>query len=285
MIQANVKYRINDIASLCDVSPSTIRLWEQHGLLKPERLQSGQRAYRPEDLERARRIQHLRKVSGLNINAIKNVLDESDQSRIGATAAPHERPASSLSQVATSVPNLGARFRMARMKSGLSLRDASRKTTLASSFISTFERTSTGATIASLQAMASCYGRTVSELTGESFIQPESQSAVTHSGAERILPNLGHGIRILQLSDALNLLDCQKWILKPGAGSDGFYSHEGEELIHVLSGNFWICLDGYMEHTLMPGDSIAFSSQRPHAWKSIGESDTILFWVNTPRSF
>lgn len=275
-------YRINDIARLCEVSASTVRLWEQHGLLLPQRLDSGHRVYSADDLARARRIQHLRKISGLNINAIKNVLSDMPppsepgvlKARVGAVA--------SLPPVTS---RLGARFRAARHKSGLSLRATAEKTGLAQSFISTFERTSTGATIASLQLLAHCYGTTVSELSAQPAADSSHSSDLTRSGSERQLPTLGPGIRILQLSDTLKLLDCQKWILQPGAGSEGTYSHAGEELIHVLSGQFWICLDDHCEQVLGAGDSISFSSERRHAWKAVGDVQTTLLWVNTPRSF
>lgn len=275
-------YRINDIARLCEVSASTIRLWEQHGLLQPQRLDSGHRMYSADDLARARRIQHLRKISGLNINAIKTVLVDMQAPAGPGTQKTGEKASTTLPPVASS---LGARFRAARHKSGLSLRATAEATGLAQSFISTFERTSTGATIASLQALASCYGTTVSELSAQPAAGSAHSNALTRTGSERQLPTLGPGIRILQLSDSLKLLDCQKWILQPGAGSDGTYSHEGEELIHVLSGQFWVCLDDLQEQVLQAGDSISFSSERRHAWKAVGDTETTLLWVNTPRSF
>lgn len=282
----SARYRINDIATLCDVSPSTIRLWEQHGLLLPHRTGSGHRLYGDADLERARRIQHLRKISGLNINAIRNVLNQAAEVRSTDAQRASSPPLSEVVQPSTgAVTGLGARFRMARLKAGLSIREASESTGLALSFISTFERTSTGATIASLQAMATCYGTTVSDLSAQDRSAADPADAVTRAGSERELPSLGSGIRILQLSDTLKLLDCQKWVLQPGSGSDGSYSHEGEELIHVIAGQFWICLDDEVEQILSPGDSVSFNSQRRHAWRAVGDEATILFWVNTPKSF
>ena len=275
-------YRINDIARLCEVSASTIRLWEQHGLLLPQRLDSGHRVYSADDLARARRIQHLRKISGLNINAIKTVLADMPQPSTPSAQKARAKTSTANLPVASS---LGARFRAARHKSGFSLRATAEHTGLAQSFISTFERTSTGATIASLQSLASCYGTTVSALSAQPAAASAHSSALTRTGSERQLPTLGPGIRILQLSDSLKLLDCQKWILQPGAGSDGTYSHEGEELIHVLSGQFWICLDDQSEQVLAAGDSISFSSERRHAWKAVGDAETTLLWINTPRSF
>lgn len=275
-------YRINDIAHLCEVSTSTIRLWEQHGLLLPQRLDSGHRVYSADDLARARRIQHLRKISGININAIKTVLADMPQPPMPVAQNVRAKAVTTPPPVASS---LGARFRAARHKSGLSLRATAETTGLAQSFISTFERTSTGATIASLQSLAHCYGTTVSALSAQSTAGSAHASALTRTGSERQLPTLGPGIRILQLSDTLKLLDCQKWVLQPGAGSDGTYSHEGEELIHVLSGQFWICLDDQFEQVLAAGDSISFSSERRHAWRSVGDVETTLLWINTPRSF
>ncbi len=39
-------------------------------------------------------------------------------------------------------------------------------------------------------------------------------------------------------------MDCEVWTLAPGAESEGFYAHEGQELIYVLEGAFELALDG-----------------------------------------
>jgi quercetin dioxygenase-like cupin family protein len=81
------------------------------------------------------------------------------------------------------------------------------------------------------------------------------------------------------------MMDCQEWTLSPGAGSEGFYKHEGEEFIRVLEGSFEVEVDGLGVATLNEGDSIYFESNRAHSWRSVGSTRCRLIWVNTPPTF
>jgi len=272
-------HRITDVARLTGTNVSTLRLWEQHGLVSPKRSAVGQRVFDQADIEKIRAIQHMRKVEGLNMSAIRKALAEKDLDTAPETL---EREPETAGLNESGQNGLGSRFRLARRKAGLSLREAAESTGLAVSFISTFERTSQGATVASMQALALCYGTTVTDLSQPSRSKPHRE--VVRRGQERSIAGFGKNIRILQLAESLSLLDCQKWVLQPGAESSGFYSHEGEEFIHVLSGAFHIAVDD-VQHVLGPGDSIAFPSQHPHSWKATGDEPTVLIWVNTPKSF
>lgn len=80
-------------------------------------------------------------------------------------------------------------------------------------------------------------------------------------------------------------MDCQRWMLAPGTGSNGAYSHGGEEFIHVLEGCFEVVLDGKECYLLEGGDSIYFRSTAMHAWRNPGLERTVLMWVNTPPTF
>jgi len=276
-------HRIADVAKLAGVSPSTLRLWEQHGLLKPERSDAGQRMYTDKHVELARLIKHMREVDGLNVPAIRRALGVSQvkSARNGIEPAPKK-----LANSTGVTDQLGERYRLARVAFGLSLRKVAERTGLPISFLSTFERTSKGATVASLQAMANCYGLTVTELAGRTTRpRGRQRDIVVRGGAERLLPAFGEGIQTLQLAETLTLLDCQKWVLNPGAQSHGSYAHDGEEFIHVLAGEFIVVLEGRDEYHLTAGDSIAFPSSRPHAWIAVGSDQTVLIWINTPKSF
>src|SRR5439155_566210 len=73
--------------------------------------------------------------------------------------------------------------------------------------------------------------------------------------------------------------------IKPGGGSGESYSHEGEEFLHVLRGDFEIWLDTKEHYHLKPGDSLYFESSTPHRWKNPGRKETWLLWINTPPTF
>jgi DNA-binding transcriptional MerR regulator/mannose-6-phosphate isomerase-like protein (cupin superfamily) len=249
------------------VSPSTLRLWERHGLLVPRRTRTGYRLYDETELARGRDIRRLREIQGLSLTAIRAML---------ASAGTGTAPLQSWNG------HLGPRLAILRRRHGLTLREAGARAGLAPSFISALERTSRGASIASLTKLAGCYSTTVTALTTSP--RPRRRRLV-RAGARRVLPMLGPGITVEQLAEGPALMDCQRWTLAPGAGSSGAYSHEGEEFIHVLEGQFEIVLDARERCVLGSGDSLYFKSTSTHAWRNPGPGRSVLFWVNTPPTF
>ncbi len=81
------------------------------------------------------------------------------------------------------------------------------------------------------------------------------------------------------------MMDCHRFVLAPGATSEGAYAHEGEEFMHVLTGSMEIVLDDDRFFILSEGDSFYFESRRPHSWRNLSEGETVLLWINTPASF
>lgn len=273
--QAN-RLRIADIARLCGVSASTIRFWEQHGLVKPDYTDTGHRIYSEEHLEVIRDIQRLRVVQGLSLTAIRSMLDKNTGLKSSPSTSDETAPDSVI----------GPRLRALRKKKNLSLRDVSAQTGLAASLISTLERTSMGASAASVHKLADFFGTTATELSAdENGNHKTGNSGVVRADEARIVSLLGPDIRIEQRRHHGTMMDCQKWTLQPGAQSEEAYSHEGEEFIYVLRGLLEIKLDGHERHLLYPGDSIYFDSTRIHFWRNPGEEESVLIWVNTPPSF
>ena len=66
---------IGQTASIVGVSSSTLRLWENVGLISPARNSGKYRLYSPEVLEVLKRIKYLRDVKKLNVPGIKQELD------------------------------------------------------------------------------------------------------------------------------------------------------------------------------------------------------------------
>lgn len=81
-------YAISVAAELSGAPIQSIRLWERHGLLTPERTQGGTRRYSAEDLARIDRITALVAV-GVNIAGISRILDLED---INADLRANNRP-------------------------------------------------------------------------------------------------------------------------------------------------------------------------------------------------
>ena len=66
---------ISVAAELADVHPQTLRMYEQRGLIQPQRSPRGTRLYSQDDVERLRRIQEMTATLGLNLAGVERVLE------------------------------------------------------------------------------------------------------------------------------------------------------------------------------------------------------------------
>lgn len=257
-------YRVSDVARIVGVSASTLRLWEMQGLLRPARTESGQRRYAEADLDRARRVARMRDEGGLAPKAIRAALDGPVED---ATPEPPDA--------------LGRRLRSLRRSAGLTLDKVAAEVGIAPSALSTLERTSRGVSFGALHRIAAFYDTTVSALS----LAPGDATEVVRAGAGRLWPAAVPGVTVELLAEGRRQMDCHRFILAPGAGSEGAYDHDGEEFLHILSGRLEVTLDGLDRHELAPGDSLYFESRRRHAWKNAADGETVLLWINTPPTF
>ncbi len=68
-------FMISVAADLADMHPQTLRMYEQRGLVQPQRSPRGTRLYSHDDVERLRRIQQMTAELGLNLAGVERVLE------------------------------------------------------------------------------------------------------------------------------------------------------------------------------------------------------------------
>ena len=73
------RYMISVAADLVGMHPQTLRLYEQKGLVSPQRTPGNTRLYSEADLERLRLIQRLTTEFGLNLAGVEVVLRMEDE--------------------------------------------------------------------------------------------------------------------------------------------------------------------------------------------------------------
>ena len=73
------RYMISVAAELVGMHPQTLRMYEQKGLVQPQRTAGNTRLYSEADLERLRLIQKLTTQLGLNLAGVQTVLDLEEQ--------------------------------------------------------------------------------------------------------------------------------------------------------------------------------------------------------------
>ncbi|MBB3772667.1 proline racemase/DNA-binding transcriptional MerR regulator/uncharacterized RmlC-like cupin family protein [Angulomicrobium tetraedrale] len=267
-------YSIGHVAKVTGIPVSTLRSWEGQGLLSPQKSESGHRSYGEAHIDRVRRIDRMRRVDGQSLSVIRRLLDSEEE----------QAPPAAVDEEAASVVafnNLGARVRSLRQEAGLSLREVSERTDIATSHLSMFERGVAFLSPARLNALAEVFGRTLAELLGGT---KGRDFPVVRRGQGRIVGSFGPGVAIEQLTVSQRLMDAEVWTIDPDRESDGFYAHEGEELIYVLEGALELALADRDVEVLGPGDGAYFNSRIAHRWRNPGTVPAKVLWINTDSS-
>lgn len=266
---------VGETSRILGVSPSTLRLWENVGLISPTRSNGRYRLYSPELLEVLKRIKYLRDVKLLNLPGIRQMLGESEKTGASQKPAP---PA--LAKNSGAPTELGRKLRVLRKKRGLGVVEAARKAKISPGFLSAIELSRANPSVATLQRLSAAYGTTVLNFynlpkqTKRLIRVKDRQVIATHSGVKMELLSVG-----------AQQLESMIFRVQPGAGSDGSYSHQGEEFIYMMQGTLELWLDELECHTLKVGDSFWFESTVGHRWYNPSNEEAILLWINTPPTF
>jgi transcriptional regulator with XRE-family HTH domain len=232
--------------------------------MTPQRTVSRYRQYSEADVRLLRRAIFLRRARGLNPAAIVHVLK-----RRGTISVPAE---GSLSP--------GQRFRRLRLKRGLSLAQVAKATNVSVGFLSALERGQMRSSIATLRRIARFYRMNILSL-----FEPAGENPRLVRPGQRKILEASPGVRMELLAWGHTAMEPHLFRIKPGGGSGESYSHEGEEFLHVLRGEFEIWLDRKEHYALREGDSLYFESSTPHRWKNPGKREAWVLWVNTPPTF
>ena len=180
--------------------------------------------------------------------------------------------------------NIGKQIRYHRKQKNLTLKQVAQKAECSDVFISQVERNLASPSIATLKRIANALD--VNLITLIQVDEAEEEHVVTRK-KDRVQFKFPHTEVYSELL-ATNIRNKQMQplykIVKPGAGSEGTYRHEGEEMGVVLQGTLELTVDRQV-YDLEPGDAFYFRSSRKHGYRNKGTEETRLIWVITPPSF
>ena len=265
---------VGQTAKILGVSPSTLRLWENVGIVTPVRSNGQYRLYSRELLEVLKRIKYLRDVKRLNLPGIKEILGTASDGGAKPKRAAQNPEARS------QPTEMGHKLRVMRKRHGLGLAQAAKRAGISVGFLSAIELSRANPSVATLQRLTSAYGTTVLDL----YEMPRRPKRLVRPKDRRVIET-SSGIRMELLSVGARQLQSMLFRVPPGTGSDGAYSHEGEEFIYMVSGTLELWLDELECHTLREGDGFWFESRLGHRWFNPLKKEAVLLWVNTPPTF
>ena len=210
-------------------------------------------------------------------------------------------------ETAPAVSTVGERLREARQERGVGLRALARDVGVSASLISQIETGKSQPSVSTLYAITSALGISVEyvfEARGaEPAPDPADRAAADPSPPASLLDVLGsaRGRRVGPLvrpgdRQVLALDSGVTWerlghlpdthvdflliTYEPGGSSSSSglpMRHSGSEYGYVLSGELVLTL-GFDEHRLRPGDSVCFSSTRPHRYRNEGSAPAVGVW-------
>ncbi len=170
---------------------------------------------------------------------------------------------------------IGSKIKELRQKKGFTLQDVSSLAGLSKPLISQIENNRVVPPVATLLKLA----RALEVTIGYFFQEDESSDrvAVTRKEERRTVARLHHqksGVGYFYESLEVKKSDkhMDPFLVTfdvEDVGDIHFFSHEGEEFVHVLSGELEFRIRD-QAHVLHPGDSLYFESDLSHAFRSLG---------------
>lgn len=196
------------------------------------------------------------------------------------------------------IDGIGGRVREERNRAGLSQRELARRLGLSPSMISQIEKGTSKPSVATLYAIVNELDVSLDSLIrGEPAPTPQREddgnvTRLLRSGpvvrpGERQVVELDSGVRWEELSpDSEREIDFLLATYEVGGTStptESLMRHHGREYGYVMRGTLGIQI-GFEEHTLGPGDSIAFDSTTPHRLFNKGDTPVEAIWFVSGRA-
>lgn len=171
-----------------------------------------------------------------------------------------------------------------RLANHMTLKELSKNAGCTDAYLSQLERGLANPSIMILKKIASALQVKVVDF----FLDDETnRDDVVLREKERVIINFRRGdARIQMLVRDIKNRRMQPFYttIEPGGGSEGSYSHIGEEFGIVLRGILEIRIQGRV-HRVKKNESFYFSSREPHSWGNPGKAITEVIWVVSPPTF
>jgi transcriptional regulator with XRE-family HTH domain len=179
---------------------------------------------------------------------------------------------------------IAEKLKALRLANHMTLKELGKKAGCTDAYLSQLERGRANPSIMILKKVASALQVKVVDF----FLEDETNgNGVVLSEKERVNINFRRGdAKIQMLVRDIQNKRMQPFYttVEPGGGSEGSYSHIGEEFGIVLQGVLEIQIQG-KTHRVKKNESFYFSSREPHRWSNPGKRKTVVIWVVSPPTF
>ena len=173
---------------------------------------------------------------------------------------------------------IGAAIRAQRASKGMTLREVAARAGISVGMVSQLERGLTSPSLKILREICAVIELPMSRLFQASE-EPADEIVVRATQRSRLaLGDKGMRKELLTRRHGSGL-QAMLVTIEPGGGSgEDPYSHDGEEVGHVMSGQLSISI-GTRHYLLNEGDTFCFESTLPHKFDNPGSVDAVVMWV------
>lgn len=268
----NITFTISQVAKMLGVVPATIRNWEKSGLITAKRTDSNYRVFTLEDIEILKKIKEYSNDKRMGVHAIKMLLPQSREISDVELYVAQQKEATYSKKL------ISEKWREIRKQQGYTLDEVSRAVGISVAHLSNLER---GGNI-SLDLM-----NKLAHFYRESplyFMEsPTAENHLVRKGCgEEIRLKSDPGIAMTSLIAMHNhMMYPVLCTVEPGSGNLTPHTHNGEEMIYVLSGVLEYRLNDDPPYLLHPGDTFYYKGSDLHSWQNISNKPAKLLWVHS----
>ncbi|MBU0514834.1 MAG: cupin domain-containing protein [Proteobacteria bacterium] len=177
----------------------------------------------------------------------------------------------------------GSKIKAFRTDRGLTLKQVADVAGCSTGYISQIEHEKVSPSIATLKRIAQALGVRIVDF----FLDEANQEPVVAAPEDWRKVSLSRWqANIKQMVRSVSHRRMQPFhtTISPGGGSEGDYSHEGEEFGIVLQGTLKLTVGGET-FEVREGSSFYYSSLIPHSWGNDGPDKCVVVWVVSPPSW
>lgn len=267
----DLTFTINQVAKILGVVPATIRNWEKNGLITAKRTPSNYRVFTLGDIETLKKIKELsvdRHISAEAIRLLLPPLEEGDD-----LAAYVEQQKENI----YSRKLLSEKWREIRKQQGYTLEEVSRAVGISVAHLSNLEN---GGNISmeNIDKLAHFYRESPLYFMNPAVLE---NHLVRKGTGESIRLSNDEGKEMTSLiSMREHMMYPVLCTVEPGCGSTEPHTHNGEEMVYVLSGVIEYRLNDDPPYILHPGDTFYYKGSDLHSWQNISTKPARLLWVH-----
>jgi transcriptional regulator with XRE-family HTH domain len=178
---------------------------------------------------------------------------------------------------------IGRKIKELRERKSFTMKQLSKLVGCTPSFISQVEKGKADPSISTLKKIANSLDVSMVDF----FSPPSVEEDIVTRADQRVdlkLPHWDAHIQSIIRSTGKKKMQAFFTVIKPGGGSHGLFSHEGEELGIILEGELELTLEG-SAYVIRENETVYFSSDILHGWTNRKGKDAKVIWVITPPTF